>query len=467
MGMKHTTDRRHEPSAPYQSRRTFLHTAGLGVSSLAVSSLLPNCAKVSDRPNIILIMADDLGYECLGCNGGTSYATPHLDELARTGVRFTHAYAQPLCTPTRLQIMTGKYNFRNWKAFGIMDPGESTFGHILQDAGYKTCISGKWQLYSYNPPDFQPEWRSTGMRPEEAGFDEYCLFHTEHTENKGSRYADPVIQQNGTYLQNTAGWYGPDICCDYVNSFIERNRHDRFFIYYPMCLPHGPFEPTPDSADWQVDRHRRDAKYFPDMVEYMDKLVGRITKKLDELDLRKETLILFYSDNGTPRQIQSYMGNQVVWGGKGTFRDEGTHVPLIANWQGMTPSGTVCDDLIDSTDFLPTVSETAGASLPEDDIYDGRSFLSQIRGETGNAREWVLVHHDPTPGWDKEGYFLRRFARDKQFKLYADGQLFDMHQYSYKDTPLDRNEREDNPLKPDEGGPEAEAARKKLQQVLA
>src|SRR5690606_20710757 len=111
----------------------------------------------SRRPNIVLILADDLGYECLGCYGGNSYKTPRLDELAATGVRFQRAYALPLCTPTRAQLMTGKHNFRNWQAFGVLDPNEKTFGHYMKEAGYRTCISGKWQLYSYNPPDFEPE----------------------------------------------------------------------------------------------------------------------------------------------------------------------------------------------------------------------------------------------------------------------------------------------------------------------
>ncbi|MCP4245776.1 MAG: hypothetical protein GY778_01885, partial [bacterium] len=105
-------------------------------------------------------------------------------------------------------------NFRNWQSFGVMDPKETTFGHILGDAGYKTCISGKWQLYSYNPPNFWPEWRGKGMRPEQSGFDEYHLWHAEHTEDKGSRFPDPVILANGKYRTDTKGKYGPNLYTD-------------------------------------------------------------------------------------------------------------------------------------------------------------------------------------------------------------------------------------------------------------
>ena len=160
------------------------------------------------KQNIILILADDLGYEALGCYGGKSYKTPNLDRMAGRGVRFNHAYSLPLCTPTRVALMTGKYNFRNWKAFGVFDPEEKTFGHYMQDAGYATCITGKWQLWSYNPPDFEPEWRGKGMLPEDSGVDEYFLWHTGHTEDKGSRYANPVILDNGEFLEDTEGQYG-------------------------------------------------------------------------------------------------------------------------------------------------------------------------------------------------------------------------------------------------------------------
>jgi arylsulfatase A len=116
------------------------------------------------RPNIILIMSDDLGYEAIGADGGSSYKTPALDGMASNGIRFDNAHVQPLCTPTRIQLMTGKYNFRNYIGFGLLAPDEVTFGHIFSDARYKTLISGKWQLYSYNPPEEWPEARSKGQR---------------------------------------------------------------------------------------------------------------------------------------------------------------------------------------------------------------------------------------------------------------------------------------------------------------
>jgi arylsulfatase A len=410
----------------------------------------------TQKTNVILIMADDLGYECLGCYGGTSYRTPNLDRLAETGARFDHAYALPLCTPTRAQLMTGKYNFRNWKAFGVLDPTEKTFGHYLQAAGYRTCISGKWQLYSYNPPDYEPEWRGKGTRPEEGGFDEYCLWHTEHTETKGSRYADPVIQQNGKYLENTEGKYGPDIFTDYINDFVERHRDEPFFVYYPMALTHGPFQPTPHSPDWETNRHQSHPKYFGDMVEYMDTVIGRIVEKLDALELRENTLLLFFGDNGSPREVTSRLGSKAIQGGKGLPTDAGTRVPLIANWRGTTPGGSVCDDLVDCSDFLPTLMQLAGADLPSDDICDGRSFLPQLRGQPGTPREWIFAHHDPLPGWGKDGYYLQRWAQDKRWKLYDDGRLFDVQADVLEDTPIS----------PGSGGEAAESARRKLQAVL-
>ena len=404
------------------------------------------------KPNIILIMSDDLGYEVINANGGTSYKTPILNELAKTGIRFENAHAQPLCTPTRIQLMTGKYNFRNYIGFGLMDPKEKTFGHIMSDNGYKTLISGKWQLYSYNPPDEMPEDRNKGQQIEDAGFDEFCVWHAHQTEEKGSRYKNPIIYQNGDYLTKeiTEGNYGEDIFCDYILDFIDRNTDDPFFVYFPMTLTHRPLEPTPDSEEFaifdppsnqtlggrtwdELEGWDDDAKYYKDMVEYHDKTIGRIVEKLDQLNLREETLIIYLGDNGSPIEVSSFMGDKEIPGGKGKTIDTGTHVPLICNWKNNIPESVVSSDLVDSTDFLPTIFEAAGIEYPENYIVDGRSFYPQLTGEDGSPRDWIFFHFD-AGGRNKRP--IQRFIRNHSWKLYEDGRMYNMTNDLNEEIPI-------------------------------
>ena len=381
-----------------------------------------------DRPNIILIMMDDLGFEGIGNYGGTSYSTPNIDKMAVTGMQFNQAYAQPLCAPTRVKLMTGKYNFRNWEAFGILDPNEKTFGHLMQDAGYATCIVGKWQLQSYDPPEYPgSEYRrGTGMKVDKAGFDEYSLWHTSHTEDKGSRYADPTIFQNGKFLSDTKGKYGPDIFSAYLNEYVGRPRNKPFFVYYPMALTHGPFTPTPQSEDWKdpTKRHDDNVMYFKDMVEYADKIIGDIITNLEKNSLRENTLVLFYSDNGTPQSIYSKMGNKTVQGGKGLTTEAGIKVPVIANWPGHISAGSVSNEFVDAIDFLPTILEAAQTSVPKNFHADGQSFLPVLEGRPSNRRDWVFMSYDPKPGWDKDQFADADFVLNEKYKLYGDGRFY-------------------------------------------
>ncbi len=425
------------------------------------------------RPNIILIMSDDLGYEAIGVDGGSSYKTPVLDGMASNGIRFDNAHVQPLCTPTRVQLMTGKYNFRNYIGFGLLAPDEVTFGHIFSDAGYKTLISGKWQLYSYNPPEEFPEARNKGQRIEDAGFDEYCVWHAHHTEEKGSRYKDPIIYEKGEYLKDTAGKYGDDIFADRIMDFVERNKDEDFFVYFPMALTHGPFEPTPDSPEFdgfepmsnktlggktwdEIQEGGGDAhtRYYKDMVEYHDKIIGRINGKLDELGIREDTLVIYVGDNGSPQEVCSIVhDHEEVCGGKGLTNDRGTHVPLICEWPGTIASNSVEKGLVDSSDFLPTIMDIAGIEAPRGYEMDGRSFLPQLKGEVGNPRDWVYFHFEPM---SPRVFRKARFIRDMRWKLYDDGQLYDLN-----DDP-----DEDYPIQPSTDKPEQADARGRLEPIF-
>lgn len=421
------------------NRRQFLVQA-LGAAATAQSRR---------PPNIVLIMADDFGYECLACNGATEYKTPRLDALAASGVRFTAAHSTPLCTPTRVQLMTGKYNHRNYTEFGSLPPGEVTFSHMLQKSGYRTCAVGKWQLAGRIQGT---NYRGTGTQPRDAGFDEHCLWQVR---DRGSRYWDPIVEINGQPAATLEGKYGPDVFADFARGFIERHRNQPFFLYYPMALTHDPFVPTPWSGSGlsPEQKQRSDPKWFADTVSYMDHAAGRVIAKIDELGLADNTLVLFTGDNGTSPAITTATRNGPYRGGKGGTTQAGTHVPLIARWAGQSPKGAVCDDLIDFTDFMPTLAEATGAQLPTSHPRDGRTFLPQVQGKRGTPREWIFCHYNPRWGKNRTP---ARWAMDKRWKLYEDQRFFDLGQ-----DPLEANP----PLT--RLTPEMTKAKAKLEAVIA
>jgi len=400
-------------------------------------------------PNIVLIMADDMGYECLSCNGSLSYSTPNIDRLASQGVRFTHCFSQPLCTPSRVKIMTGKYNYHNYKAFAYLDPKETTFGNLLKKAGYRTMVAGKWQLNGSKKWD---GWDKMD-RPVDSGFDEYCLWQLTHS---GERYPNPYIEQNGKVLKTTIDDYGPDIVSNYILDFLQRNRNNLFFVYYPMILVHNPFRPTPDSPEWKDVSKRMDdnKKYFKDMMEYTDKIVGKIDHKLKKLGIRDNTILIFTGDNGTHNNITTETIYGIVHGGKGKTTDTGTHVPLIINWPDEIKEEIVTDNLVDFSDFLPTMTEAAKAGIPKD--IDGKSFLSFLKNEKYKPRETVLVHYDAKlPVAVPESWKAGRFVRNKKYKLYHDNKFYNLE--------IDKDEN--NPLKIEMLSPAEKRIYKKLKKI--
>mgnify|MGYP003662847211 CR=1 FL=1 len=396
-------------------------------------------ATAAEQPNVILIMADDVSWEAFGCYGAEDYETPNIDELASKGLRFSHCYSTPICTPSRVEIMTGKYSFRNYTHFGYLNPDEKTFGHLMQSAGYKTAIAGKWQLNgTYNTLPGSDD----STRPLKAGFDESLLWQVT-LEKKGpqggERFWNPPLEHNGKLItkEENAGKFGPDLLCDFLCDFATRHQEEPFFLYYPMVLVHDPFVPTPDTIG-DADRSKAnkaakkdEKKNFVAMVQYMDKIIGRIVRHMESIGELDDTIILFTADNGTNTRLTSRWNGMDIRGGKGGMTDMGTHVPLVAYWKGHTPSGKVVDDLVDFTDFYPTLAEAAGVSLGAGDPIDGFSFLPQLTGKPGNPRDWVICHYQPywnkTPG---------QFARTQQYKLYRDGRYYDVPNDLYEKSVI-------------------------------
>jgi arylsulfatase A len=399
--------------------------------------LLPfalSCCK-PEKPNIVLIMADDMGYECLGTYGSISYQTPVLDSLAFNGIKFSNCISQPLCTPSRVKIMTGMYNYRNYEYFGYLNSNQYTFGNLMKDAGYSTCIAGKWQLNGLAYKDQIAEWNNN-TRPIAFGFDEYCLWQLTKTRGEGERFSKPLIEQNGEILQTNSDDYGPDIFCDFIIDFIDRKKDVPFFIYYPMVLVHEPFVPTPDSRDWANKdlRYRNDTVYFRDMVEYTDKIVGEIAGRLKELKLDDNTILIFTGDNGTHFTILTDTEQGTVRGAKGNTIDHGIHVPLIAYWPEKIKKGLVFDPLIEFSDFFPTFADIAG--VPAD--VDGKSFFPLLSGGDYIPRQTAFVHYDPRWG-ARVNQYRNQFVMTDQYKLYQDGKFFDHSNDVLEERPLDKD----------------------------
>ncbi len=374
----------------------------------------------SARPNFLIFLADDLGRECLGCYGGTSYATPRLDALARGGLRFERCFSMPQCHPTRVALLTGRYPFRANARWGRLPDSEITFAHVLARAGYATAVSGKWQLAKLKK---QPD------HPLRAGFQTSCCWGW----HEGARYWEPLIWQDGKRRDDLRARYGPDVHTDFLIDFMARHRQEPFLAYYPMTLPHL----SSVGADGAPGAKRTS---YPELVGEMDRQVGRTLDALESLALSDNTLVLFAADNGTPRGVTSEFAGRAIEGGKSSLTDAGTHVPLISSWPGSVPAG-ICPDLVDVSDFLPTLAALAHAELPAGAALDGRSFAPQLVGSPARPRDWVY-----------SGHRGRSFLRDQRWKLTSSGDLYD----------LDRDPDESAAIRADADTPESAVARERL-----
>jgi len=393
--------------------------------------------KAQDKPNILLILVDDLGKEWISSYGAEGIDTPRIDELARTGMRFENAYAMPQCTPTRVTILTGQYPFRHgwtnhwdvprWGSGAHFDASMNTsVGRVMREAGYATCAAGKWQI-----DDFRVE--PDAMR--QAGFDRSCMWTGGEAGNLGpsdERYQNPYIHIDDQPSRTHEGEFGPDIFCDFLIDFMKVHRDEPMFLYYPMVLTHTPLVPTPDEpeAKGKLTKHKA-------MVRYTDKLVGRLVDALDKLNLRDNTIIIFTTDNGTTGAVTGRIDGHKIRGAKANMVEAGTAVPFIVNCPGRVPSGVVTDALTDFTDLLPTFAELGGATLPKGREVDGQSMAPLLLGkENDSPRGWILSMGGHPAAFEDgrvvpKAKYDERVIRNKRFKLWIDAKrqptkLFDM-----------------------------------------
>ena len=384
-------------------------------------------AEDDKKPNIIVILADDIGAEGLASYGSTIYTTPNLDKMASEGIRFKNAYATPLCTPSRVMLMTGTYTHRNGfgglmgKKPGARMPADiPTFGHYFQQAGYKTAIAGKWQLGKFDEFPNQPA---------DHGFNKFSMWSWIYKGSKTSRFYKPHINIDGKIFQGTEKDYGPDFYSKFLLDFIDENKDKPFFVYYPMALVHDPFVHPPKLLEKArakfTDSMDSKTKAYGHMITYMDDIIGQILERLKKHGIDDNTLIIFTGDNGTHPNITSELPGMKLKGGKFSTTEAGSRVPFIVRWpKKIKPA--VSESFFSLVDVLPTIASIAGIKLTAE--VDGMNLSHTFLGTEGKDREYIIMPY--------KGFYVR----DKRFRLHADGRMFDIpvtsdiERYSEKET---------------------------------
>lgn len=413
------------------------------------------------KPNIVLILVDDLGKEWVSCYGAEDMITPNIDALANRGTMFNNVYSMPQCTPSRVTLLTGQYPFRHgwvnhwdvprWGGGAHFDETMNpSLGLEMKKAGYRTCIAGKWQI-----DDFRVESDALTKN----GFDAYCMWTGGETGVVASskRYQDPYLfTKEGS--KSYGGKFGPDIFRDFIINFIEIHKDSPMFIYYPMVLTHTPFVNTPDeSAEDDLGKHKA-------MVRYVDKITGEIVQALENAKIREKTIIIWTTDNGTARKIEGSYRGMKVKGGKALTTEPGICAPFIVSWPDHLEVGIESNALIDFTDIYSTCLEVAGIAPRNNTntdnsshVIDGKSFLSVLLNQEGaSEREWILGMGGGNNarltenGVENQYNFRDRVLRNKQYKLYVDSNRKAKKFIDLLVDPFERHNLLDSIITPDQ-----------------
>lgn len=386
------------------------------------------------KPNIVFILADDMGWADLSCYGNQFNEAPNLEKLASEGMRFTNAYAAcPVCSPTRASLISGQYPARvgitdflpgHWRPYEKVTvptnrtqylPLEiETIAEQLKKAGYTTGMFGKWHL------GFPEKYA-----PNHQGFDEAVIHRGRHFGPNRSFLPEQDVPDS-VYLT--------EFLTDKSLDFMERHKDGPFFLYLSHFAVHIPLEAEQELIEKYKKKPKPDSgvnnPIYAAMVEHVDQSVGRIMQKLDELGIRENTLLVFFSDNGGLRQIFNKSDDVIVTSNaplrdeKGTLYEGGIREPLIVSWPGKVKAGTESGALVSSVDFYPTFLEVAGGNLPDKQVIDGTSFLPALNGKDlnpGRAVYWHYPHyHHSVPGGAirKNNWKLIEFYDDGYLELY-------------------------------------------------
>ncbi|WP_435802314.1 arylsulfatase [Polaribacter sp.] len=361
-------------------------------------------------PNIILILTDDQGWGDLSMTGNTNLSTPNIDQLASDGVFLERFYVSPVCSPTRAELLTGRYHVRGgvWSTGAggeRLDLDETTIAEIFKNAGYSTAAFGKWHNGMQAP-----------YHPNSRGFDDYYGFCSGHWGN----YYNPMLEHNGEIVKGNG--FIIDDFTQHGIEFMEKNRNKPFFLYLPFNTPHSPMQ-VPDRfwdkyKDKELEMFNRDkdkedipfTKAALAMCENIDWNVGRITKKVEELGLSENTIIIYFSDNG-PNGVR---WNDGMKGKKGSTDEGGVRSPMIMKWQGTLKAGKKVRQIASAIDLLPTLADLAGIQFETQKPIDGISIKPLLLDENPNWDERIIYNY-----WKgKTSLRTQNFRLDSQNKLY-------------------------------------------------
>jgi len=373
-------------AAGVQTRREFLKAAGVGAAAMAMPRLLragEGPTAKPRRPNVVLVMTDDQGYGDLGCHGNKAIITPNLDKLHGESVRLTNFHVSPTCSPTRAALMTGRYCNRTgvWHTImgrSLLRADEVTIADVFKTAGYATGLFGKWHLGDNYP--FSPEHRGfdTVVRHGGGGIGQTPDYW-------GNDYFDDTYWHNGKCVKHSG--YCTDVWFDEAMKFIESSARagTPFFCYLPTNAPHSPYNVPPKYAEMYAGKSGVPNAQFYGMITNIDENMGRLVRKLDELGVADDTVLIFMTDNGTSAGFRGGAGfNAGMRGNKGSEYDGGHRVPcFIRCGRGQIGQPRDIGRLTSHIDILPTLAEFCGLKAPQHVKWDGMSLLPLLAG-----RDW-------------------------------------------------------------------------------